>query len=144
MQRPTGVTILAVLYFLGAACFLLVGLLSFVGGSLLAGLAHSGGPGSAIFAMGGVIIGVVCVLFAVLDFAIGMGFIKLQNWARVTAIVLTAIGIIFGLLGLLNVVMHMVIFSIIWQLIILAIYIWILLYLLKPHVKQAFGAAATV
>lgn len=81
------------------------------------------------------------MLFAVLDFAIGLGFIKLQNWARVTAIVLTAIGIIFGLLGLLNVVMHLMIFSLILQLIILAIYVWILVYLLKPHVKQAFGAA---
>ena len=141
MQRPTGVTILAVLCFLAAACLLLIGLLFFVGGSMLAGLAHAGGPGSAIFAMGGAVIGVICVLFAVLDFAIGLGFIKLQNWARVTAIVLAAIGIVFGVLGLLNVVMHMMIFSLILQLIILAIYVWILVYLLKPHVKQAFGAA---
>lgn len=57
MQRPTGVTILAVLCFLAAACLLLIGLLFFVGGSMLAGLAHAGGPGSAIFAMGGAVIG---------------------------------------------------------------------------------------
>ncbi|HYL61513.1 MAG TPA: hypothetical protein VE077_02750 [Candidatus Methylomirabilis sp.] len=142
MERPTGVTIIAVLYFLGAACLVLVGLLSFVGGSLLSGMARSGGPGSAIFAMGGAVIGVVCLLFAVLEFAIGFGLIKLQNWARVTAIVLTAIGILFGLLGLLNVAMHLAIFSLLFQLIILAIYVWILVYLLKPHVKQAFGAAS--
>ena len=142
MERPTGVTILAVLWFLGAACLVLVGLLSFVGGSLLTGMARNGGPGSAIFAMGGAIIGVVCLLFAVLYFAIGLGFIKLQNWARVTALVLTAIGLIFGLFGLLNVVMHLAIFSLVYQLVVLALYVWILVYLLKPHVKQAFGAAS--
>lgn len=142
MERPTGVTILAVLCFLGAVCALLAGLMFFVGGSLLSGMAHSAGPGSALLAMGGAVIGVICLFFAVLYFAVGLGLIKLQNWARVTAIILAAIGIIFGLFGLLGQAMHLMIFSLIFQLIFLAIYVWILIYLLKPHVKQAFGSAS--
>jgi F0F1-type ATP synthase membrane subunit b/b' len=31
----------------------------------------------------------------------------------------------------------------VWQLIVLAIDVWILVYMFKPHVKQAFGASAT-
>ena len=140
MERPTGVTIIAVLYFLGAACLVLLGILSIVGGSLLSGLPHGGGPASALFAMGGVVIGAILLVLGVLDLAIGIGFIKLQNWARVIAIILTGIGVLFGLLGLVTVLAHFMMFALVFRLIVLAIEIWILVYLFKPHVKQAFGA----
>jgi hypothetical protein len=139
MERPTGVTIIAVLYFLGAACLVLLGILSIVGGSLLSGLAHGGGPASALFAMGGVVIGAILLVLAVLDLAVGIGFIKLQNWARVVAIILTGIGVLFGLLGLVTMLAHFMMFVLVFRLIVLAIEIWILVYLFKPHVKQAFG-----
>ncbi|MGB8474676.1 MAG: hypothetical protein WCE61_11390 [Candidatus Acidiferrum sp.] len=140
MERPTGVTILAVLYFLGAVCVVLLGILSIVGGSLLSGLAHAGGPASALFAMGGVVIGAILLVLGVLDLAIGIGFIKLQNWARVVAIILTGIAVLFGLLGLVTLLAHFMMITLVFRLIILAIEIWILVYLFKPHVKQAFGA----
>jgi hypothetical protein len=57
MERPTGVTILAVLYFIFASFLGLCGILFIVGGSMLSGLAHGGGLGSALFAMGGVVVG---------------------------------------------------------------------------------------
>ncbi len=52
MQRPTGVTIIAVLDFIGAASLLILGLLAFAGGSLIAGFinaaaAQSGTAGAA-------------------------------------------------------------------------------------------------
>lgn len=141
MERPTGVTILAVLYFIGAAFLGLCGILFIVGGSMLSGLAQSGGPGSALFAMGGAVVGGIFLVLALLDLAIGIGFIKLQNWARVLAIVLIAIGVLFGLLSLAGMLAHFMLFVLVFRLIFLAIEIWILLYLFKPHVKQAFGAA---
>jgi len=140
MERPTGVTILAALYFIGAAFLALCGILFIVGGSMLSGLAHSGGPGSALFAMGGAVVGGIFLVLAVLDLAIGIGFIKLQNWARVVAIILIGIGVLFGLLSMASMLAHFMMFVLVVRLIILAIEIWILVYLFKPHVKQAFGA----
>jgi hypothetical protein len=140
MERPTGVTILAVLYFLGAAFLGLLGLGFVVGGSALAGLAKSGGPGASLFAAGGAIIGAFFLVLALVDAALGVGFIKLQNWARVVAIVFTGIGLLFGLLGLLSVTMHMMVFQMAFQVMVLALEAWIVFYLFKPEVKQAFGA----
>ncbi|MFI5095064.1 MAG: hypothetical protein WCE50_00140 [Candidatus Acidiferrum sp.] len=140
MERPTGVTILAVLYFLGAAFLALCGVLIIVGGSMLSGLANTGGPASALFAMGGAVVGAILLAIAVLDLAIGIGFLKLQNWARVVAIIFLGIGVLFGLLGLVTVLLHFMIVVLMFRLIVLAIEIWILVYLFKPHVKQAFGA----
>ena len=141
MERPTGVTILAVLYFIGAAFLGLCGILFIVGGSMLSGLAHGGGLGSALFAMGGVVVGGIFLVLAMLDLAIGIGFIKLQNWARILAIILIGIGVLFGLLSLAGLLAHPMILVLVFRLIFLAIEIWILVYLFKPHVKQAFGAA---
>ena len=140
MERPTGVTILAALYFIVAAFLALCGILFIVGGSMLSGLVHGGGPGSALFAMGGAVVGGIFLVLAVLDLAIGIGFIKLQNWARVVAIILIGIGVLFGLLNMATMLAHFVMFVLVVRLIFLAIEIWILVYLFKPHVKQAFGA----
>ena len=140
MERPTGVTVLAVLYFLGTAILGICGLLFILGGSMLSGLAQSGGPGSALFAAGGAVIGSFFLVFALLELAIGIGFIKLQNWARVVAIVLIGIGVLFGILGIFSLLAHFMLFFLLFRLIVLGVQIWILMYLFKPHVKQAFGA----
>jgi hypothetical protein len=140
MERPTGVTILAVLYFIGTAFLGICGLLFIVGGSMLSGLAQSGGPGSAIFAAGGAVVGAFFLVLALLELAIGIGFIKLQNWARVVAIVFTGIAVLFGLLGMFSMLAHVMVFALTIRVITLAIQIWILVYLFKPHVKEAFGA----
>lgn len=140
MERPTGVTILAVLYFIGTAFLAICGLLFIVGGSMLSGLAQSGGPGSAIFAAGGAVVGAFFLVLALLELAIGIGFIKLQNWARVVAIVFTGIAVLFGLLGMFSMLAHVMVLALMIRVLTLAIQIWILVYLFKPHVKQAFGA----
>jgi ABC-type multidrug transport system permease subunit len=75
-----------------------------------------------------------------LELAIGIGFIKLQNWARVVAIVFTGIAVLFGVLGIFGLLAHLMLFVLVVRLITLALQIWILVYLFKPHVKQAFGA----
>jgi hypothetical protein len=135
-----GVTILAVLYIIGAAFLGLCGVLFFVGGSMLSNLARAGGPGSALFAMGGAIVGGFFLVLALIDLVLGIGFLKLQNWARVVAIVLIGIGVLFGLLGMASMILHLILFALTIRAIVMAIQIWILVYLFKPHVKQAFGA----
>ena len=141
MERPTGVTILAVLYFMGTAFLGLFGILFIVGGSMLSGMARNGGPGSALFAMGGAVVGAVFLVCALINLALGIGFIKLQNWARVAVIVFTGIAVLLGVLGLFSLFLHVMVFALIVRFITLAIQIWILVYLFKPHVKEAFGAS---
>jgi uncharacterized membrane protein (DUF2068 family) len=145
MQRPTGVTILAVLEFLGAACLLMLGLLAFASGAFIAQILAKA-PGMGALAGGAVaVVGVVCLLFAALYGVTGYGLLALQNWGRIITMVLVALGAIFGLLGLVTSVSHMAstgMGMVIWQLIWLAIYVWILMYLNKPDVKKAFGQAA--
>jgi hypothetical protein len=143
MERPTGVTILAVLYFIGTAILAICALFFFVlGGSMLSGMAQSGGPWSTILAAGGAVVGALFLVFALLQLALGIGFIKLQNWARVVAIVLTGIAVLFGAIGMFSLLAHVMVFALVTRVITLAIQIWILVYLFKPHVKQAFGATS--
>ena len=144
MERPVGVTILAVLYFIGAAFAAMGGILFILGGSMLSGiLGQSSSPaaaGTSLLALGGAVVGAICLVVAVLDFALGFGFIKLQNWARILAIVFTGISVVFGLLGMVTILAHLAVFQLVFQGVVLAIEIWILVYLFKAHVKQAFGA----
>lgn len=69
----------------------------------------------------------------------GVGLWKLQGWGRLLTIVLLVIGIIFEVLGVVQALPLMRVGFIIWELILIAIDVWILTYMFKPHVKQAFG-----
>ncbi len=141
MERPSGVTILAVLSFLGAALMLLgacgMFLLGATGMAAAAGGRGLGGPLAAL----GAFAGVAMLILAAIYIVNGIGLWKLQGWSRVLTIVLLVIGILFELLGIMRVLPMMRVGIIIWELILIAIDVWILAYLFKPHVKQAFGQA---
>jgi len=141
MERPSGVTILSVLSFLGAGFAVLGACAAFFIGA--AGLAAAsggramGGPFAALGAFGGVVFLVCAAIYAVN----GVGLWKLFGWGRMLTIVLVAIGMIFGIMGLFRMFVPMHPFLIVWQLFWLGIEVWILMYMFKPHVKQAFGQA---
>lgn len=97
-----------------------------------------GGPFAAL----GAFAGVALLLFGVLYIVNGIGLLKLRPWGRLLTIILVAISLLLGLRGLLTSAMHVQVGLIVWQLIILAIDVWILVYMSKPHVKQAFGQSA--
>jgi uncharacterized membrane protein (DUF2068 family) len=99
-----------------------------------------GGAGSAMFVGLGAIGGIFILGFAVLYLVVGFGLWTLKNWGRLLMLILATIGLIFGALGLLRALMHFHIIGLAWQLIVCLIDVWIITYLLKPHVKQAFGA----
>jgi hypothetical protein len=140
MERPTGVTILAVLALIGAGLLVLSALGVLLGGAMIANMAAR--PGYGMMAgIGGAIIGAFFLGFAALYAVLGVGFLKLQNWARVLAIILCGLGVLFNALGILTGLLHFHPLQMFSQVISLAVNLWIALYLLKPHVKQAFGAS---
>jgi len=139
MERPTGVTILAVLTFLGAAFLALAAIIFLAGGAMLSQAMASGF--GAIAGVGAAVIAVVFLVFAVLYVAVGMGMLKLQNWARIVTIILVGLGLLSAAAGVLLSFAHFRLFFLVRELIVLGIDIWIIAYLFRPHVKQAFGAS---
>ncbi|HEV2617677.1 MAG TPA: DUF2127 domain-containing protein [Candidatus Acidoferrales bacterium] len=140
MARPTGVTILAVLSFLGAAFCLLAAAGMFIIGSSagMAAMAGKGGMNSPLMALGA-FAGVACLIFAVLYIVNGVGLWKLQGWARLLTILLIVVGIVFEVMGIVRAMAPMHVGIIVWELILIVIDVWILMYLFKPRVKAAFG-----
>ncbi len=139
MERPTGVTILAVLAFVATGLLVLAALGVLVGGAMVGSMVARPGLGAMAGAVG-VFVGVVFLGIAILYAVIGVGFLKLQNWARILVIVLSGLGVLLNGLGILGALVHLHPLLVVWRLISLGINLWIALYLLKPHVKQAFGA----
>ncbi|HEY7403020.1 MAG TPA: DUF2127 domain-containing protein [Candidatus Angelobacter sp.] len=143
MGRPTGVTVIAVLYFIGAAFCLLGGLLFIAGGGFLATIINqqgqAGSSGMAgIMAGLGAAMGIMFLVFGVIDALVGWGLLKLKNWARIVAIVFAAIGACFQLLGVLGSFSHFNLGNLIINLAFLALYAWMISYLIKAPVKAAF------
>src|SRR5262245_65949585 len=110
MGRPVGVTILAILDFLGAALCVLGGIGMLVGGGAIATAinqqAGSSGAGAGLVAAMGAGLGVVMLVFAAIYALVGWGLWALKNWARIITIVLLVIGIGFSLLGLVGTLTH--------------------------------------
>jgi hypothetical protein len=147
MGRPVGVTIIAVLWFVGAVLCVVGGIGMMVGGGFMATLINQqggqgAGAGAGVFAGLGAAVGVIFLVFAAIGFLLGWGLLKLKNWARLVTIILMAISIAFGLLGLVGTLTHFNLFAFVWSVCWLAIYALIIWYLLKPEVKAAFQAQA--
>lgn len=97
-----------------------------------------GGPLAAMGAFGGI----VCLILAVLCLVNGIGLLKLRGWARLLTILLVLLGVVFEILGIVRAMAPMMMGLIVWDVILIAIDVWILMYLFKPHVKAAFGGPA--
>jgi hypothetical protein len=138
MERPTGVTILAVLSFFAGGIILVIALAALAGSAVLASVLSL--PASLAGA-GAIIVAVIFFLFAALHAANGVGLLKLQNWARVLSIALITLGLLSAVLGVFGALAPFRVFQLLPQLIVAGIELWILMYLYKPHVKQAFGSA---
>jgi hypothetical protein len=142
MQRPTGVTILAVLCFLGAAVLLMAAMLFMVGGVLLSHVIATGPGAEWLVGLGGAVVGGTLLVIGILDLVMGIGFLKLQNWARILMIIFVALSVLGSGGGLLFMFGHFLPLLMFRHVVTVAIDIWILIYLFQPHVKQAFGAGS--
>ena len=127
MNRPTGVTVLAILAFIG-------GIFGILGGLTLAGLggfvAASGAAGGGFAA----VLGVLLLLYGVLAFILGYGFWTLKPWAWTLGVGLQGASIALNILQFINDADQLV--SAIISIAITAAILW---YLFQPHVKAAFG-----
>ncbi len=137
MGRPVGVTILAILDFIGAAFCLLGGIGMILGGGFIATMmSQQGGQGSAgaagFFAGLGAVAGVFIIIIGGVCALVGFGLWKLKGWARIVSIVLAGIGGAFQLLGLLGSLAHFNLFAVVWSLFWIAVNALIIWYLLKP------------
>jgi hypothetical protein len=135
VKRPMGITVIAVLYIILAVLSLLwSGLVLGVGGlsSVLGGLFSA--EGVATFGTSTTWSGIVGIIAAIVQLVVAFGLLTTKKWAWTLALVGVALTVVEGILG-------------IWSggplaitcgLLGLAIPLGILLYLLRPGVKQAF------
>lgn len=143
MKRPTGVTMLAVLTFFGAAslalgsiAFFFIAVMGMTGGD-------AGEPVSVAIAGMGVAGGFLLLILAGVAACLTIGVLELCEWARIGSIASIAAGIgctIFSLFAFRGYLMIPVVPSIICHVLVMAMAVWMLAYLLHPRVKQVFGA----
>lgn len=132
-ERPTGVTILAILEIIG-------GIISLIGGlAIIILFAAVGGmmgrvPEAALFAAFfgafGAVIGGLLIVISIVCFIIAYGFLKGRGWAWVLGLIFAIIGIISGIISLPTGIISIIINGL------------IIYYLTRPHVKAFFGKAA--
>lgn len=141
MDRPIGITILAILQFISSGFLLLVGLLTLLFGNQAATFLAQDPDFQELFDnltatdLGGflVIIGGVLTVFALISVAIGVGLWRLRTWAWWVCTALQVLGLIGNVLQLLDPEGRgAVIFAIMISGLILA-------YLLSRPVKNAFA-----
>ncbi len=136
-QRPTGITILAILAFIGGIFGICAGLSGIVGGSFLGGLAASAGASNAT-ALGGMVVvySIIALILAVADLVFGFGAWTLKPWAWMLGMVLFGLNIVFNLVAVIA--GWSAISGVIISIVIAGVIIY---YLLTPDVKKAFGRA---
>ena len=139
MERPTGITVIAIAYFvLGLLSLVWSGLVFGIGGlgALFGGLLGVGNVAAASTA--GAWSGFLGILAAIVQFAVGIGLLKMQKWAWILALVGVAVTVIQGIVGMVGGGP----FAFMCGLLGLVLPVAILIYLLTPHVRQVFGVGA--
>ncbi len=126
-SRPGGVTVLAILDFLGGILAFFVGLfvVALGGSGLLAQFGYGFASGFVVVA------GVAVIIIGLLGLLLGYGMWTGKEWAWLLAVILYALGALSSLLSLAGGS-----FGSIVSLVIYGILLW---YLWKPHVKAYFG-----
>ncbi|HJY85836.1 MAG TPA: hypothetical protein VKE24_03275 [Candidatus Acidoferrales bacterium] len=143
MKRPAGVTILGILCIVFAAFTGWSSLFFFRGGPALAQMAGPArGLDPAMLARIAPVLGGIVFIFAMLYVAVGVGLLKLHNWARILAMVLLVLGLLSSLAGIANSLARMHPLLLVREVAVVVLDLLILWYLLRPHVREAFGASA--
>jgi len=142
MNRPTGVTIIAVLGFIAAVLWAVAGLAICMGGAMVSRLAHT--AMGRLAGMGGTLVGLMALGVAALGIVTAIALLNLRNWARIVTIAAAGLSLLVAALGLVEALEHVhVLFyfgAFVRRAIMAAVDVWILAYLLQPTVKQAFSA----
>jgi uncharacterized membrane protein (DUF2068 family) len=140
MQRPEGVTVIAIFQMAVGVFAILLGLAAFgLGSAVVMHRAMMGGPVGAVAGAFGAVVGIIALVLGVLCIVLGVGLLKLANWARLVTLVFAALGALLHVLRLFRYMVHFMVFHLFWNVIVIAICVLIIWYLLQPNVKQAFG-----
>ena len=139
MKRPIGVTVVAVLMCIGAG-LLALGSLAFFALGAIAVSVGPGGPMSQLFLETGTVGAGIFLVLAIAYATLAILIWRLVYWARLAATVFIAVGSLFAVIGILISLPHPDIMVFTWQLFVIAVDAWILWYLARPHVKDAFDA----
>lgn len=135
-ERPTGVTILAVLQLLGGIVSLLVGVSGlFFGGLIVA--AGSGQPAGEAAVMGPVLLGasIGALISGIIGLIAGFGLFTLKGWGWMLAMVFSILNILNNLVSIFQGS------NIVGAIVGIVISGLILYYLNQSNVKRAFGKA---
>ncbi len=145
MERPLGVTIIAVLQFFGTALMILVALALGTGmlRTMLGLSPIASVPRVTLLAGAGILGATVVLLFACFLVALGYGMWKLRNWARIATMAIEALGAVGAAFGFLWALAHVTVLALLLTSIRLGINLLILWYLSQPHVVRAFGIVQT-
>lgn len=136
MKRPTGITIIAVLYIILAVLSLLwSGLVFGLGGlgSLFGGL--FGAENVAALGTSGAWTGFLGILTALVQIVVAIGLLSMKKWAWFLALISVALTVVQGIVGIFGGGP----FAFMCGILGLAIPVGILIYLLLPGIRRAFG-----
>lgn len=128
---PTGVKVISVLYYIGAAFGIIFGLLLIVGSGVISSLLGSvfGALGAGLFIFWGIIL----LALGILGIFVGIGLWKARPWARIVAIIFSCLGILMAIISIVSGNIVSQLFNLIFQGVIAG-------YLLfNNSVKQAFA-----
>jgi hypothetical protein len=136
MKRPTGITMIAVVYIALAVLSLLwSGLVFGLGGlgSLFGGL--FGADNVAALGTSSAWSGFLGILAAGVQIVVAIGLLAMKRWAWFLALVSVALTVVQGVVGIFGGGP----FALMCGILGLAIPVGILIYLLRPGIRQAFG-----
>lgn len=136
MKKPTGITLIAVMFIVLAVLSLLwSGLVFGLGGlgSLFGGL--FGADNVAALSASNAWSGFVGILSALVQIAVAIGLLAMKRWAWFLALLGVGVTVVQGIVGILGGGP----FAIMCGLLGLAIPLGLLIYLLLPGTRQAFG-----
>ncbi len=139
-NRPTGITLIAIVYLiLGVLSLLWSSLVFGIGGlgALIGGL--FGGAPAVVAGVSGAWAGLLGVVTAIVQIAVGIGLLRLRRWAWYLALVAVVLTVIQGVVGVFGGGLFAFVCGCFGLLLPLAI----LVYLLRPGVRQAFGFEST-
>lgn len=101
-QRHLGISILAVLGYIGAFFTLIAGLAVLFGASFISNYLSTSMPmiGSALLGIGFVMLGIFFIACAIIDYFVARGLWRGQNWARILVLVLVALSALGALMSM--------------------------------------------
>jgi len=145
-MRPTGVTLIAIYHYLGAAFLVMAAMALVVGGTFLGAMFGRGAGmpmGGSLGFMFGVLGAIFCLVFAGVAAVAGYGVWALREWGRILCIVLAVLALLFSLPGLFTMMLHFGLFLGGFRLLRIIIEVLIIWYLTQPQIRALFQRAAT-